>query len=90
MDLKVIAYEAGQDSYVPAGGEMPCADIQMQDGMRETYVSFLNAMKKAKLTGPLMQYTHTGNCWGMKQKTSDSTEASPKYRGMLDWLSQQN
>lgn len=89
MDLKVIAYEAGQDSYVPAGGEMPCADIQMQDGMRETYVSFLNAMKKAKLTGPLMQYTHTGNCWGMKQKTSDSTEASPKYRGMLDWLSQQ-
>jgi hypothetical protein len=89
MDLKVIAYEAGQDSYVPAGGEMPCAEIQMQGDMRETYVSFLNAMKKAKLTGPLMQYTHTGNCWGMKQKTSDSTEASPKYRGMLDWLSQQ-
>ena len=89
MNLKVIAYEAGQDSYVPAGGEMPCADIQMQEGMRETYVSFLNAMQKAKLTGPIMQYTHTGNCWGMKQKTSDSTEASPKYRGMLDWLSQQ-
>lgn len=87
MNLKVIAYEAGQDSYVPAGGEVPCAEIQQQAGMRETYVSFLNAMEKAKLMGPMMQYTHTGNCWGMKQKTSDSLEASPKYRGMLDWLS---
>ncbi|HET8938365.1 MAG TPA: hypothetical protein VFN67_33205 [Polyangiales bacterium] len=88
-DLKVIAYEGGQDSYVPTGGAKPCANVQQLAGMRDTYVSFLDAMQKAELTGPFMQYTHSGYCWGMKQSTSDSTEASPKYQGMLDWISAQ-
>jgi hypothetical protein len=87
--LPLIAYEGGQDSYALAGGEEPCAQVQMMDGMHDAYVSFLTAMKGAKLFGPMMQYTHTGNCWGMKQKTSDSNDASPKYRGMLDWLKTQ-
>ena len=38
------------------------------------------------LTGPFMQYTHTGACWGLKVKTSDATTAAPKYQGLLDWL----
>lgn len=89
-NLKVVAYEGGQDSYLAAGGPGPCQTLQQQAGMRETYVSFLNAMKGADLAGPLMQYTHSGYCWGMKVNTSDANESSPKYQGMLDWLSQQD
>lgn len=89
-DLKVIAYEGGQDSYVATGGAVKCSEVQQQAGMRQTYISFLDAMLSADLTGPFMQYTHSGYCWGMKLKTSDTTEDSPKYQGMLDWLSEHN
>jgi hypothetical protein len=85
-NLKVIGYEGGQDSYTATGGAESCADIQQQAGMRQTYTSYLDAMLNANLSGPLMQYTHAGYCWGMKLKTSDSNAASPKYQGMLDWL----
>jgi len=33
-----------------------------------------------------MQYTHTGDCWGLKVSTTDATSAAPKYQGVLDWL----
>jgi hypothetical protein len=33
-----------------------------------------------------MQYTHTGACWGLKEKTSDALSNSPKYQGVVDWL----
>jgi hypothetical protein len=82
--LPLIAYEGGQDSYEL--GEQGCAKLQRDASMRGVYMKFLDAMQGAKLKGPLMHYTHTGNCWGLKQKTSDSAADSPKYQGMLDWL----
>jgi hypothetical protein len=82
--LPLIAYEGGQDSY--ALGEQGCAKLQKDAAMRGTYMKFLDAMQGAKLKGPLMHYTHSGNCWGLKQKTSDAASASPKYQGVLDWL----
>jgi hypothetical protein len=39
------------------------------------------------MTGPFMQYTHSGNGWGLKQRTSDANASSPKYQAVLDWLS---
>ena len=33
-----------------------------------------------------MQYTHTGSCWGLKEKTGDALATSPKYKGVVDWL----
>jgi hypothetical protein len=83
--LPLIAYEGGQDSY--AAGEQACVKLQKDASLRGIYMKFLDAMQGAKLKGPLMHYTHSGNCWGLKQKTSDSAEASPKYQGTLDWLS---
>jgi len=82
--LPLIAYEGGQDSYEL--GEQGCARLQKDAAMRGIYGKFLDAMAGAKLKGPLMHYTHSGNCWGLKQKTSDSAEASPKYQGVVDWL----
>lgn len=84
-DLPLIAYEGGQDSY--AAGERECATLQRNAAMREVYMAFMDAMAEAKLTGPLTHYTHSGNCWGLKQKTSDTSANSPKYQGVLDWLS---
>jgi len=83
--LPLIAYEGGQDSY--SLGESGCAQLQRDSGMRDVYVQFLDAMLKAKLKGPFMHYTHSGNCWGLKRKTSDSAADSPKYQGMMDWVS---
>jgi hypothetical protein len=87
-DMIVIAYEGGQDSFAATGGAEKCSAIQQQAGMRQTYVSFLDSMLSVKLSGPFMQYTHSGSCWGMKLKTSDTNAESPKYQGMLDWLSE--
>jgi hypothetical protein len=87
-NLKVIAYEGGQDSYAATGGAQQCSAVQQQAGMRQTYSSFLDSMLSVNLTGPFMQYTHTGYCWGMKLKTGDTNAESPKYQGMLDWLSE--
>jgi hypothetical protein len=55
--------------------------------MRGVYTQFLDAMAKAKLKGPFMHYTHSGNCWGLKRKTRDSAADSPKYQGVMDWVS---
>jgi hypothetical protein len=85
--LPLIAYEGGQDSYVATGSESGCAQVQMTAGMHDAYVTFLNAMLAAKMLGPMMQYTHSGDCWGLKQKTQDSAANSPKYQGVLDWVS---
>jgi hypothetical protein len=84
--LPLIAYEGGQDSY--SLGESGCAELQGDSGMRETYKKFLDAMSGAGLKGPFTHYTHSGNCWGLKRRTSDASEDSPKYQGMLDWLSE--
>jgi hypothetical protein len=81
----LIAYEGGQDSY-KNGDDSACTTLQNDAAMHDIYGSFLDSMVGAKLTGPFMQYTHSGACWGLKQKTSDTLANSPKYKGVLDWL----
>jgi hypothetical protein len=83
--VPLIAYEGGQDSY--SLGEQGCAQLQKQAGMHDVYTQFLDAISSANMTGPFMQYTHSGNCWGLKQRTSDANASSPKYQAVLDWLS---
>jgi hypothetical protein len=85
--LPLIGYEGGTDSY--SLGESGCAELQRESGMRELYTEILEALSGAKMQGPFMHYTHSGNCWGLKQKTSDAADDAPKYQGMLDWLSEQ-
>ena len=84
LNLPVIAYEGGSDSYAaPNNG---CTTLQHDSGMHDLYTSYYDAQAAAKMTGPFNQYTHVGECWGLKQKTSDSLGVSPKYQGVLDWL----
>ena len=64
----------------------PRISIQHDAAMHDLYTSYLTGISGAGLTGPFMQYTHTGSCWGLKEKTSDSVDVSPKYKGVLDWL----
>ena len=84
LSVPLIAYEGGQDSF--AAGHDGCRELQQNPALRAIYVKFLDAVASAGLRGPFMQYTHTGSCWGLKEKTSDSLDASPKYKGVLDWL----
>jgi hypothetical protein len=79
--LPVIAYEGGSDSH---GG--PCAALQLDPAMQSLYTTYLDAMLTGGLKGPFVHYTHSGACWGLKPKTSDSIANSPKYRGVLEWL----
>jgi len=85
--LPVISYEGGQDSF--AAGVSGCSSLAHDPAMRGLYKTFLDAQSSAGLKGPFMQYTQVGSCWGLKEKTSDSTESSPKYQGVLDWLATQ-
>ena len=78
----LISYEGGSDSFSATN----CQSIQVDPGMHDVYTSYLDAISGAGLTGPFMQYTHTGSCWGLKVQTSDATSAAPKYKGVLDWL----
>lgn len=82
--LPLISYEGGSDSYAAGSG---CTTLQHDAGMHDLYTSYLDGISGAGLTGPFMQYTHTGACWGLKEKTSDALSNSPKYKGVLDWLS---
>lgn len=80
--LPLISYEGGSDSYSASD----CQAVQVDPGMHDVYTSYLDTLAGSGLTGPFMQYTHTGACWGMKVQTSDGTSAAPKYQGLLDWL----
>ncbi|HVW24396.1 MAG TPA: hypothetical protein VHC69_03460 [Polyangiaceae bacterium] len=82
-ELPLVSYEGGSDSYAAGSG---CTTIQHDAAMHDLYTSYLTGISGAGLTGPFMQYTHTGACWGLKEKTSDSIDVSPKYKGVLDWL----
>jgi hypothetical protein len=81
----LISYEGGEDSYAASGNG--CTQLQHDAGMHDVYMNYLDAMAGAKLVGPFMQYTHSGQCWGLKEKTSDTLANSPKYQGVIDWLS---
>jgi len=84
LNLPVIAYKGGSDSYAaPSNG---CTTLQHDAGMHDLYTAYYDAQSAAGMTGPFNQYTHVGDCWGLKQKTSDSPAVSPKYQGVLDWL----
>ena len=81
--LPLISYEGGSDSSSAGSG---CTTLQHDMGMHDLYGSYLDGISGAKLTGPFMQYTHTGSCWGLKEKTGDSLATSPKYAAVIDWL----
>lgn len=81
--LPVISYEGGTDSF--AGD---CEGIQRDAGMRALYREYLDTVFDAGMTGPFVQYTHSGACWGLKVRTGDANEASPRYAGVLDWLAE--
>ena len=84
IGIPVISYEGGADaSSAPNNG---CGTVQMDPGMHDLYGAYLDAMSGAGLTGPFMQYTHVGDCWGLKAATSDTSSTDPKYQGLLDWL----
>jgi len=80
--MTLISYEGGADAYAASS----CTTLQHDAGMRGLYSSYLDAQAGAGLKGPFMQYTHTGACWGLKQKTGDAASSSPKYQGVLDWI----
>ena len=82
--LPLIAYEGGQDS--SGAGTSSCTQLQHNAGLHDLYTKFLDTMQTAKLSGPFMQYTHSGQCWGLKEKTSDTPDKAPKYKGVMDWL----
>ncbi len=82
--LPLISYEGGSDSFAASGNG--CTTLQHDPGMHDLYTQYLTGISGAKLAGPFMQYTHTGACWGLKEKTGDALSTSPKYQGVIDWL----
>lgn len=83
IGVPLIAYEGGSDSFSLRDG---CARLQQEQAMRQLYMEYLQALTTAGLSGPFMQYTHSGGCWGLKQKTGDPPAISPKYLGLQDWV----
>lgn len=83
IGVPLISYEGGSDSFALAG---KCKDLQHEAGMRQLYIEYLESQAAAGLRGPFMQYTHSGQCWGLKEKTGDPPESSPKYQGLMEWL----
>jgi hypothetical protein len=83
LRVPLIAYEGGSDSFSLRDG---CIKLQQDPAMRQLYVEYLDSQTAAGLRGPFMQYTHSGACWGLKAKTGDRPDASPKYQGLTDWL----
>ena len=80
--IPLISYEGGQDSYAATS----CTAVATDPAMTNLYVTYLNSMMAAGMLGPFMQYTHVGNCWGLKMATGDSNANSPKYQGVLNWV----
>jgi len=83
LNLPLVAYEGGSDSYAAGNA---CVSLQHDAGMYELYKQYYDALVAAGMTGPIMQYTHVGSCWGLKEKTSDTSANSPKYRAVTDWV----
>jgi len=80
--IPLISYEGGQDSYAATS----CTAVATDPAMTNLYATYLNSMTSAGLLGPFMQYTHVGNCWGLKMATGDSNAKAPKYQGVLNWV----
>ncbi len=80
--IPLISYEGGQDSYAAPS----CSAVATDPAMADLYVTYLNAMMAAGMSGPFTQYTHVGSCWGLKMATGDSNANAPKYQGLLNWV----
>lgn len=83
MGVPLISYEGGTDSFSLKAG---CTKLQHDAGMRLLYTQYLDALTAAGLKGPFMQYTWSGGCWGLKERTGDRMSESPKLQGLMDWL----
>lgn len=81
--IPLIAYEGGSDSYSAGPG---CKTLQQDPGMSDLYKTYLTGLASAGMTGPFIQYTHCGECWGLKSATGDTSGSAPKYQGVLAWL----
>ncbi len=92
----LIAYEAGQHIVGHSGAENNDAltslfiEANRNDKMYEAYMQYLAAWKEAggKLCAMFSShgtYSKWGS-WGLKEKISQSTESSPKYRACLDFI----
>jgi hypothetical protein len=82
IGVPLVSYEGGADSYSASN----CQTVQVDPGMHDVYTAYLDAISGAGLSGPFMQYTHSGSCWGLKVTTTDAVSAAPKYKAVLDWL----
>jgi hypothetical protein len=80
--IPLISYEGGQDSFAATS----CSAVATDPAMTNLYVTYLNAMMAAGMAGPFNQYTHVGNCWGLKMASGDSNANAPKYQGVLNWV----
>jgi len=85
VGLPLIAYEGGSDSFSSDDWSV-CTTLQQDPAMQRVYTQLLDAMNAAKLLGPFVHYTHSGDCWGLKRRTADSLERSPKYKAVVDWF----
>jgi len=83
--LPLIAYEGGSDSF-SSNDLSVCTTLQRDPGMQQVYTQLLDAMNAARLLGPFVHYTHSGDCWGLKRRTTDSLASSPKYKAVVDWF----
>lgn len=83
MGVPLISYEGGTDSFSLGAG---CTKLQHSAGMRLLYTQYLDALTAAGLRGPFMQYTYSGGCWGLKERTGDRISDAPKLQGFMDWL----
>jgi hypothetical protein len=83
--LPLIGYEGGSDSFGNDNGTA-CRSLQRDPAMQDVYTTFLDAMNSAKLLGPFVHYTHSGACWGLKQRTGDAAASAPKYKAVVDWF----
>jgi hypothetical protein len=81
--LPLVAYAGGADS---SGAGADCVTLQHDPSLRAAYGQFLDGLNDASLRGPFAHYTHSGACWGLKEKVGDSRDSSPKYQAILDWV----
>jgi hypothetical protein len=83
IGVPLITYEGG----VHESGCNPSAtDLQHLAAFHDVVSHYLDALKTAGLKGPYIQYTHSGECWGLKQSTTDSATNAPGYKGLVDWV----
>jgi hypothetical protein len=82
IGVPLVSYEGGSDS----SSSSSCQTVQVDPGMHDVYTSYLDGLATGGMSGPFMQYTSSGSCWGLKVATTDAISAAPKYKGVVDWV----